>query len=164
MAIATTFGTASTGVAISSLSGAAATNAALAWLGGGTLAAGGGGIAAGSAFLALAGPLGLAIGGGGLLLSTRSIIKKNKEISQKAFIECNKINRQITKLKEVSEEINSVRQHSFDFHSKIKIYLNMLTPLETEDYSAFSQQSKNLLKSLLGYTKALSTIINKRIS
>ncbi|MEH7148376.1 hypothetical protein V7098_26850, partial [Priestia megaterium] len=42
MAIATTFGTASTGAAISTLSGAAATNAALAWLGGGTILAGGG--------------------------------------------------------------------------------------------------------------------------
>lgn len=35
MGIATTFGVASTGTAISALSGAAATNAALAWLGGG---------------------------------------------------------------------------------------------------------------------------------
>ena len=43
MWVATTFGTASTGAAISTLSGAAATNAALAWLGGGALAAGGGG-------------------------------------------------------------------------------------------------------------------------
>lgn len=43
--------TASTGTAISTLSGAAATNATLAWLGGGSLAAGGGGIAAGSAVL-----------------------------------------------------------------------------------------------------------------
>ena len=47
MGIATTFGVASTGTAISALSGAAATNAALAWLGGGALAAGGGGMAAG---------------------------------------------------------------------------------------------------------------------
>ena len=39
---------ASTGTAISTLSGAAATNATLAWLGGGTLASGGGGIAAGT--------------------------------------------------------------------------------------------------------------------
>lgn len=45
------FGAASTGTAISSLSGAAATNATLAWLGGGSLAAGGGGMAAGSAVL-----------------------------------------------------------------------------------------------------------------
>ena len=43
--------TASTGTAISGLSGAAATNAALAWLGGGTIASGGGGIAAGAAIV-----------------------------------------------------------------------------------------------------------------
>ena len=48
-----TFATASTGTAISSLSGAAATNATLAWLGGGSLAAGGGGMATGSAVLGL---------------------------------------------------------------------------------------------------------------
>lgn len=41
------FATASTGTAISTLSGAAATNATLAWLGGGTLASGGMGIAGG---------------------------------------------------------------------------------------------------------------------
>lgn len=63
MGIATTFGVASTGTAISALSGAAATNAALAWLGGGALAAGGGGMVAGNAFLALAGPVGWAIAG-----------------------------------------------------------------------------------------------------
>lgn len=43
--------TASTGTAISTLSGAAATNATLAWLGGGSIAAGGGGIAAGTAVM-----------------------------------------------------------------------------------------------------------------
>lgn len=48
----TAFATASTGTAISSLSGAAATNAVLAWLGGGAVAAGGGGMAAGATVLA----------------------------------------------------------------------------------------------------------------
>lgn len=43
--------TASTGTAISGLSGVAAQNATLAWWGGGTLAAGGGGVAAGGAVL-----------------------------------------------------------------------------------------------------------------
>jgi hypothetical protein len=47
MATAIALGTASTGTAISTLSGAAAVNAALAWLGGGTLAAGGWGVAGG---------------------------------------------------------------------------------------------------------------------
>lgn len=43
--------TASTGTAISTLSGAAATNATLAWLGGGSIAAGGGGMALGTMVL-----------------------------------------------------------------------------------------------------------------
>ncbi|MEE3851792.1 hypothetical protein VZC37_15725 [Gordonia sp. LSe1-13] len=47
-AAATTFGVASTGAAISGLSGAAAESAALAWLGGGAVAAGGGGMALGA--------------------------------------------------------------------------------------------------------------------
>ena len=63
MGIATTFGVASTGTAIATLHGAAATNAALAWLGGGTLAAGGGGIFAGNMLLGLAGPVGWTIAG-----------------------------------------------------------------------------------------------------
>lgn len=45
------FGSASTGIAISALHGAAATNATLAWLGGGAISAGGGGMAAGAATL-----------------------------------------------------------------------------------------------------------------
>ena len=45
------FGTASTGAAISGLSGIAARNATLAWLGGGSLTSGGGGMAAGMASL-----------------------------------------------------------------------------------------------------------------
>ena len=50
--------TASTGTAISTLSGAAATNATLAWLGGGSIAAGGGGMALGTMVLGslVAGP------------------------------------------------------------------------------------------------------------
>jgi hypothetical protein len=50
-ALVTTLGSASTGVAISGLSGVAATNATLAWFGGGALAAGGAGIAGGAAVL-----------------------------------------------------------------------------------------------------------------
>ena len=84
MAIATTFGTASTGAAISGLSGAAATNAALAWLGGGALAAGGGGMAGGSALLALAGPIGWGIGAASLAAGGYFASKKNKVAAIKA--------------------------------------------------------------------------------
>ena len=50
-ALVTTLGSASTGAAISGLSGVAATNATLAWFGGGALAAGGAGMAGGMAVL-----------------------------------------------------------------------------------------------------------------
>lgn len=79
MGIATTFGVASTGTAISALSGAAATNAALAWLGGGALAAGGGGMAAGSAFLALAGPVGWTIAGVAIVASGLMFFKTKSD-------------------------------------------------------------------------------------
>lgn len=79
MGVATTFGVASTGTAISALSGAAATNAALAWLGGGALWAGGGGMIAGKALLALAGPIGWAIAGAAILSSGIMFWKAHKE-------------------------------------------------------------------------------------
>lgn len=51
MVLISTYGTASTGVAISSLSGAASSSATMAWVGGGSVAAGGGGTAAGAMIL-----------------------------------------------------------------------------------------------------------------
>lgn len=61
-------GTASTGTAISTLSGAAATNATLAVLGGGSLAAGGGGVALGTTILG-ATTLGVGLLVGGIIFS-----------------------------------------------------------------------------------------------
>lgn len=63
--------TASTGTAISTLSGVAATNATLAWLGGGALSAGGFGMAGGT--LALGGiVLGPALAVGGFMLASKA--------------------------------------------------------------------------------------------
>ena len=76
MAVAAT-ATAGTGAAISGLSGAAATNATLAWLGGGTLAAGGGGVAAGTAVLTgVAAAPAVLVGGVFVLLKGRESSKK----------------------------------------------------------------------------------------
>lgn len=73
----TTLGAASTGTAISSLSGAAATNATLAWFGGGSIASGGLGMAGGTAILGgiVAGPV-LAIGG--IVLAAKAAQAKAK--------------------------------------------------------------------------------------
>ncbi|MDC8787123.1 hypothetical protein [Roseateles koreensis] len=84
IAIATTFGTASTGAAISSLYGLALTNATMAWLGGGAIAAGGGGMAAGTAQLALAAPVGLGVAGAGITLSAGYHLYKNFKVARTA--------------------------------------------------------------------------------
>lgn len=81
---AVSFGTASTGVAISGLSGAAATNAALALLGGGTLAAGGAGIAGGTMLLTsiVAAPA-LLLAIGGLVWMVRRNRKQQQELADR---------------------------------------------------------------------------------
>lgn len=121
MGIATTFGVASTGTAISALSGAAATNAALAWLGGGALAAGGGGMAAGSAFLALAGPVGWAIAGVSIVASGLMFFKTKSDkerlenvytlISNRDIKSCElaiiELSERITRIIDVSGKLNA---------------------------------------------------------
>ena len=84
---AVSFGTASTGIAVSSLSGAAATNAALAILGGGTLAAGGAGVAGGAALLAgvVAAPAALLAVGAMVWVARRT--KKQKQERLRALEE-----------------------------------------------------------------------------
>lgn len=71
------YGTASTGTAISTLSGAAATNAMLAALGGGSLKAGGGGILLGSTVLGAA-AAGAALFVGGIIFSAAGDKMANK--------------------------------------------------------------------------------------
>lgn len=123
MAIATTFGTASTGTAIASLSGAAATNAALAWLGGGALATSGGGMAAGSAFLALAGPVGWAIGGASIIGGALFASSKNKKIAEEAEANVYKIKEQINYIVKTKTEIIATKrlteEHSISLKNQL---------------------------------------------
>lgn len=100
--------TASTGTAISSLAGAAATNATLAWLGGGALAAGGLGMAGGTAVLGglVAGPA-LAVGGFMLASKAEEALEKARDYETKADRAIAVLNRIIAYLDgDVSEAIN----------------------------------------------------------
>ena len=117
MAIATTFGTASTGTAISALSGAAATNAALAWLGGGALVAGGGGMAGGSTLLALAGPVGWGIGGAALVGAGVYLNARNKSHAKKATEQRVEVEAQIRSLETARHEIGGLRRRTVE-HSE----------------------------------------------
>ena len=164
MAIATTFGTASTGTAISTLSGAAATNAALAWLGGGALAAGGGGMAGGSALLALAGPVGLGIGGAALVGSGLFLNSRNKRYAREATGQRIKVEAEVLSLKTALEEIEGLYGRSVQHTRGCLDELTWLRGHAGGDYQRFSQGQKQRLATLINHIRALSELLNREIA
>lgn len=164
MAIATTFGTASTGTAIATLSGAAATNAALAWLGGGALAVGGGGMSAGSAFLAMSGPVGWAIGGtaivgGGLLANS-----KNKKLAREAEESTYKIKEETKKIVKIDIKVKVIKKEIIEIEEYLKLLLNKMMNYGIRDYSKFSDKQLDEIKKLLNTTFSLSSKLCEKIN
>lgn len=164
ISIATTFGTASTGVAISSLSGVAASNAALAWLGGGAVAAGGGGMAVGSALLAALGPISLAIGAGAIIFSGAKmnkqcaeiiddIHKKRKEIlNAKASLDLS--------LPKIEEFYRLIKDHIKGIDKLLEYFKNK----NLSSYNSFKGEDKTnliaLINNILSYEKLINTKID----
>ncbi|MGB3654712.1 MAG: hypothetical protein WBA41_26390 [Rivularia sp. (in: cyanobacteria)] len=108
MSLATSVGVASTGTAISGLSGAAATNATLAWLGGGSLAAGGGGMALGSLVLG-----GITVGPA-LLIGGFVFAGQGEKALTKARKYEAKINKAIAEIESVGDFLIQVRKGIFE--------------------------------------------------
>ncbi|NJM22385.1 MAG: hypothetical protein HC874_16505 [Richelia sp. SL_2_1] len=108
MSLATSVGVASTGTAISGLSGAAATNATLAWLGGGSLAGGGGGMALGSLILGgiTVGPA-LMIGGFVFAGEGEKALTKAREYEAK-------VNKATTEIDAIGDFLIQVRRRIFE--------------------------------------------------
>lgn len=164
MAIATTFGAASTGTAISALSGAAATNAALAWLGGGALAAGGGGMVAGNTLLALSGPIGWAIGGVVLTGTGVYSYRKNKRIGEEAIAKRKEIEVLDSALKTALIEINDLIKSTETHVQGVKELLNKILQVRAQDYNEFSIDRKEQLNVLSNHVLSLSALLNKKIN
>lgn len=127
MGLATSVGVASTGAAISGLSGAAATNATLAWLGGGALSAGGGGMALGSLVLGgiTVGPA-LAIGG---------------------FVLAGQGEEALTKIRKYEAEVNVAVEKIQVLHDMLRQVRNRLLELE-ELLQELDYRSQKLLDEL----------------
>ncbi len=163
MGVATTFGVASTGTAISSLSGAAANSAALAWLGGGSVAAGGGGVAAGNAFLALAGPVGWGIAGAMLTASIGAGVvanRKNEEVAKEAMEEQKKVELLARQLKEKVIEVTELIELTEKQTEGIHLANSSLTGM---DYSLFTEDEKYQAGALVNSTLSLTAMVNKEI-
>ena len=108
---------ASTGTAIASLSGAAATNATLAWLGGGALSAGGLGMAGGAYVLGsiVAGPV-LAIGG--MMLASKAEEAKHDAYSN------------LSRAKVAVEQMKTAQVATQGVHSHLQEITNVLNTLD----------------------------------
>lgn len=163
MGIATTFGVASTGTAISSLTGAAATNAILAWLGGGALAAGGGGISAGSALIALAGPVGWTIAGVAFASSICAGLfanYKNKITADKLVNERNNLEKIIREFNAMNSEVKALLDTT---QNQIIGVTEAKKAIIKNDYSDFSKEEKIQAGLLVNSTLTLAQLINKEL-
>jgi len=153
--------TASTGTAIGGLSGVAATNATLAWFGGGSLAAGGLGMAGGMAVLGgiVAGPV-IAIAGG-MMAAKAETAKYEAEANldkSKAYVE------EMETAKVVVEEIDT----------RVTEFINFLEPLRDEfenyiyelknivdnsdDYSDYSKENKKVVMTTVSIATTVKNI------
>lgn len=158
MGIATTFGVASTGTAISALSGAAATNAALAWLGGGALAAGGGGMAAGSALLSLAGPVGWTIAGVSIVASGLLFFKTKSDKERLENIYTLISDRDIKSYELAIVELNERIKRIVDETRKLEDAIIRIETFGT-DYSKMSEKQQYELGSYVNLMEASTMLL-----
>lgn len=120
------FASASTGTAIASLSGAAATNATLAWFGGGALSAGGLGMGVGSAVLGgiVAGPV---IAVAGFIMSAKA--EENLAKAKKTSAE---VNQAVEKMNTMIDFMVSVSKISDLYTDFIKCFADQFKPVLNE--------------------------------
>lgn len=157
---------ASTGTAIASLSGVAATNATLAWLGGGSLATGGFGMAGGMAVLGgiVAGPV-LAIGGA-------LIASKAEEAKYNAYAN-------LDKAKVASEEMNVAKVVLNGITLKVEEFHALLEPMniifeeyidkmenivdQSNDYSQYSENDKKIVMVTASIAQTIKNVCDTPI-
>ncbi|MDD0994568.1 hypothetical protein M5G20_01645 [Pseudomonas sp. TNT2022 ID1044] len=159
--------TASTGTAISSLGGVAATNATLAWLGGGSLAAGGYGMAGGMMVLGgiVAGPalaiFGHVLGNKGeeALNNARSNLEQARTIHDQAELMTGKLR--------AIEQVTSLANATFSkISSQLRRTVSELKKVIENngvDYQTFSNESKDVVFRSVKFAQLLKAMIDTAI-
>lgn len=161
---AQTFAAASTGTAISSLSGAAATNATLAFFGGGSLATGGLGMAGGVMVLGglVAGPALLVMG---LITGAKSQQKLDQALINKA---------QAEEIKEAldlaSDQCSAIRRRTYMFYNLLAHLDSFLFPLvwqledviekEGTDYRNYSDTAKKVVMAAATNAGSIKAVLD----
>ena len=164
---AMTFGAASTGTAIASLSGAAASNATLAFLGGGSLAAGGLGVAGGT----------MVLGG---LVAGPALAVLGFTMSAKASANLDKARSNLAKAREIAEELATVRDACYKIRDVAHMYTELLRKLRTllasltdemdwgvghygTDYREYPENAKQTVAAAMAVFQAIGPVVSSAI-
>lgn len=158
---------ASTSTAIASLSGAAATNATLAFFGGGSLAAGGLGMAGGAAVLGglVAGPALLVMG-----FVAGAAAKKSLDQAKTNRLEAVQLAEQ---LDTASKQCEAIRRRTYMFHNLLARLDSYFLPFvykmedivknEGDDYSQYSEDSKKCIASCVSIAASIKAVLDTQI-
>ena len=161
---ASSLAAASTGTAISALHGVAATNATLAWFGGGSIATGGLGMAGGTAILGgiVAGPALLCMG---IIVGARA--GKNLENARVNAYQTNEI---CEELENGSVECIAIRRRCSMFYNLLARLDAYMMPLvfemediiksEGKDYAQLTDQSRKIIASAAATAKTIKTVLD----
>ena len=155
---------ASTETAISALSGAAATNATLAFFGGGSLAAGGLGMAGGTAVL------GGLVAGPALLVMGLVAGKAAKKDLEKAYTNRAEAVQIAAQLNTASLQCETIRRRTCVFYNLLArldsyfmplIYqMNDIVKAEGDDYSCYSADSKKIIASCASVAVSIKSVLD----
>ncbi len=162
-----TLASAGTGTAITALSGVAATNATLAWLGGGALAAGGYGVAGGVMVLGslVAGPALLIFGSvlGASASKKLDEARSNMEIARNYDKEVDGVCQKLEMISEVttlaSETLSNLRSRMRSANNLFRLTIAK----EGTDFAKFSQEGKERVFKSVKYAQLVKAVIDTPI-
>lgn len=164
---AMTFASASTGTAISALSGAAATNATLAFFGGGSLASGGLGMVGGMYVL------GGLVAGPALMVMGMITEAKSKEKLEKALANRAQAEEVVVSLNTAAAQCAAIRRRSYMFYNLLatldSIFLpqvwNMQDIVKNEgtDYRAYKPESKRAIAAVASTACTIKAVLDTAI-
>lgn len=158
---------AGTGTAISALSGVAATNATLAWLGGGTLAAGGLGVAGGTMVLGsmVAGPALLIFGCvlGAKASQKLSEAQENMEKARTFEVEVNGVCQKLDMIREVTSTAVGVLSSLRARLSKATKALKNVIDEYGDDFSVYNDEAKAVVFQNVKYAQLIKAVIDTPI-